>query len=663
MIDIFDEIKARVSMPEVVKYYGFTPNSSGKILCPFHSEKTPSCKINEQSFKCFGCDIGGDIFDFVEKMENCNRSESLKIVKERFNCNIDNNYKPVAIPEKKEKPEINQSEFIKNAAQNIENTTYYRGISLETLKRFKVGYCAQWHNSPNAPTSPRLIIPTSKYSYVARDTRDNLTEMQKRYAKQKVGKIRPLIAIRNELEPIFIVEGEIDALSVYDAGGNAIGLGGTSGINKLPLWLKKNNIKSTLILALDNDNAGKKATQSLKLHLDKENIAYIESNIYGNCKDANEALNTNRTDFELAIKSAVSDAARLSKKEQNKSVICLADIEASEVEWLWKPYIPKGKITLLSADPGTGKTFFCLYLASVISKGGNFFNEPFAMHRQAGKVIYQTAEDGISDTILPRLKPMQPNLNNILIINETKKQLSFEDKIIEETMQKYNPDLMIFDPLQAYLGAKVDMHRANEVRPILSKIEKLAEKYSCAVILIMHLSKQSQSSALYRGLGSMDIPAIARSMLVMGKHPEDANKRVICHEKSSLAMSGKSIAFSINMNSSGIIYEGECDYTANEILNASPRTRKKPSVKLDDAASALNELIGENGCCTREQAETLRTSLGFSSSTLRNARELLGLKTVKIGFGNNLKSYWYAPEDYENKTEEEIKEVIKEICQ
>ena len=115
---------------------------------------------------------------------------------------------------------------------------------------------------------------------------------------------------------------------------------------------------------------------------------------------------------------------------------------------------------------------------------------------------------------------------------------------------------MIFDPLQAYLGADVDMHRANEVRPVLARIGQLAEKYKCAVIFIMHNSKMGQNQALYRALGSIDILAIARSMLIIGKNPDNQKQKVLCHEKSSLASHGRSILFQISPEYGGLVFDG-----------------------------------------------------------------------------------------------------------
>lgn len=329
------------------------------------------------------------------------------------------------------------------------------------------------------------------------------------------------------------------------------------------------------------------------------------------------------------------------KKVSSCKLITLDSVQAKKSDWLWYPYIPLGKITLLSADPGTGKTFFCLYLAAKTSTGGVFFGD--TTERPPANVLYQTAEDGIEDTIKPRLIPMNPDFSRIGLIDEREQGLNLSDSRIENTMQEFKPKLMIFDPLQAYLGAEVDMHRANEVRPILAQISRLAEEYKCAIILVMHMSKMSQSKALYRGLGSIDIPAVARSMLIMGKHPENADRRILCHEKSSLAMHGDSIEFSISPENGGVVFHGFSSFTADDILNVKKGERDKPSVTLNEAVAVLGEFMGDEQAAKLDEIKELQKKYGFSQPTLYRAKDELGLKTAQIGFYPKT-TWWLAPD-------------------
>lgn len=322
---------------------------------------------------------------------------------------------------------------------------------------------------------------------------------------------------------------------------------------------------------------------------------------------------------------------------ESSPFICLSDVETAKTDWLWYPYIPLGKITLMTADPGTGKTFMALYLAAQTSRGAPFYGTNDAW-REPANVVYQTAEDGIADTIKPRLEPMKPRFENIFVFDESKKSLSLSDENIERIMQELHPRLMVFDPLQAYLGADVDMHRANEVRPVLGHIGHLAEKYNCAVIFIMHHSKATQNAALHRALGSMDIPAVARSMLILAKNPEGG--KLMCHEKSSLAKHGQSICFDIAPHSGGIIFSGFSELKADDVLNLRPEPKKKPAPKRDELCEKILEMFGEEKEIEVPTRQELCERLGCSGATLKRAKAELGIKTIRKGYSDKAVHYW-----------------------
>lgn len=317
----------------------------------------------------------------------------------------------------------------------------------------------------------------------------------------------------------------------------------------------------------------------------------------------------------------------------------LKNVKTSAVSWLWYPYIPKGKITLVTADPGTGKTFFALYLAACVSSGRAFFGEPEDVYKPPAKVIYQTAEDGYSDTIKPRLEPMCPDFDNIIHIDEDERSLTLSDEVIEQAFEEVRPALFILDPIQAYLGAGVDMHRANEVRPILARIARLAEKYNCAVVFIMHHNKNAKGQALYRALGSIDVPAVARSMLIIANNPENKAQKIICHEKSSLEEHGKSMLFRID-RTKGIVFDGYSDKKADDVLccRSSGRQDTRELVK-----SELLSLMSRNGTAKLSDVEKLKDLHGFSDSTLKRAKAELLIKSVTVGFGEKV-TYWLLPE-------------------
>ncbi|MDY5460217.1 MAG: AAA family ATPase, partial [Agathobacter sp.] len=173
----------------------------------------------------------------------------------------------------------------------------------------------------------------------------------------------------------------------------------------------------------------------------------------------------------------------------NLKIINMADVETKKVEFLWYPYIPYGKLTIIQGDPGEGKTTAVLQIAALLTKGEKLPEDD--QEREPVNVIYQTAEDGLADTVKPRLEAAGADCSKVLVIDESEQGLSMSDLRIEEAIKQTGAKLVILDPIQAYLGSGVDMHRANEIRLVMKHLGDIAEKYNCAIILIGHMNKAS----------------------------------------------------------------------------------------------------------------------------------------------------------------------------
>ena len=298
------------------------------------------------------------------------------------------------------------------------------------------------------------------------------------------------------------------------------------------------------------------------------------------------------------------------------------------MQWLWHPYIPFGKLTIIQGDPGEGKTTLALRLAAACSTGnplpGMESMEPF-------NVIYQSAEDGMGDTIKPRLMEAGADLDRVLSIVEDKKQLSLLDERIEKAIWEHNARLMILDPIQGYIGSRVDINRANEIRSVLKSVSSVAERTGCAIVLIGHLNKASGSSSAYRGLGSIDFRAAARSVLLIGRLKNDPNVRVIVHDKSSLAPEGKSLAFGLGDEEGFRWLDGYDGITAEELLCGFTTETK---------TAAAEELIRSMLAGGREimAEEVFRTAdgKGISRRTVNEAKKAIpDFVTRKNG------KYWF----------------------
>lgn len=312
------------------------------------------------------------------------------------------------------------------------------------------------------------------------------------------------------------------------------------------------------------------------------------------------------------------------KQNVELKLIHMEDVVSKEVEWLWYPYIPYGKITIIEGDPGEGKTTLVLKLAAALSRGLPLPCDDDKEYEPI-HIIYQTAEDGIEDTIKPRLEKAGADCSMIRVIDETDKELLMTDDRLEQAIIETGARLIILDPIQAYIGATVDMHRANEIRPVLKHLGIIAEKHNCAIILIGHMNKASGSKSTYRGLGSIDIQATARSVLLVARLRDKPNIRIMAHDKSSLAPAGDAIGFEMTEDS-GMVCIGPYDITIDELLSGNEGRGKK---KLDIAENFIKEYFGPNKIIPSNEIMMEAAKRSIKRNTLLSAKKKLGITSDK----------------------------------
>ncbi len=305
------------------------------------------------------------------------------------------------------------------------------------------------------------------------------------------------------------------------------------------------------------------------------------------------------------------------------------DITERSVNWLWYPYIPLGKITIMQGNSGIGKTMLALNIAAALSNGKPLPGD--TQPREPICIIYNTAEDGLGDTIKPRLRAAGADLTRINNINEHVNPITMTDERLERSVCELGAKLLILDPIQAYLGAKIDMNKANEVRPIFARLGHVAEENECSIVLIGHQGKNQMYSELQSLLGSTDQVAAARSVLTVTKHPNNKTLSLINHTKSSLSAKGKSLTFSIDEN--GKIVWG--DFVDN--LNNGDDSEEK-TTKRDLAKDFLREFLA-NGAVSSNDIFSAGKENGISKKTLERAKEELGI----IAFPEGGKWNWKFP--------------------
>ena len=315
-------------------------------------------------------------------------------------------------------------------------------------------------------------------------------------------------------------------------------------------------------------------------------------------------------------------------------IISMDEVPVEEVEWLWYPYIPFGKLTIIHGDGGEGKTTLILQLAALLSRGEKLPCD--STEREPIKVIYQTAEDGLGDTIKPRLLAGNADCSQIKVIDESEATLTMLDERIEKAIVETGARALILDPVQAYIGAKVDMNRANEVRTILSQLGQIAGQYRCAIILVGHLNKAQGNKSNYRGLGSIDFQATARSVLIVGRLKDNPQIRVMVQDKSSLAPEGEPIAFELGKEN-GFRWLGHYDISVDDLLSGIPKEKKS-----EQAENLILEYLSKGKYPQKELVKKAQT-IGISKRVLDEAKKALNVRSLKEGS----QWYWELPEKTE----------------
>lgn len=387
----------------------------------------------------------------------------------------------------------------------------------------------------------------------------------------------------------YVFEAPIDLLShiaLYPVGWedhSYLSLGGVSP-KALEHFLSERKDIESIFVATDNDEAGNNAAEKLAELIPREISVY---RFLPNAKDWNEELINERNG--LPTDDYVTIGIR-KPKNPTKSVpmICMNDVEQTEVDWLWYPYIPFGKLTIVQGNPGEGKTFFAMQLAAACTNQKFLPDmEPF----EPFNMIFQTAEDGLGDTVKPRLVSSGADLQRVLVIDDSDNPLSLADDRIEKAIRENNVKLMVIDPLQAFLGASVDMNRANEVRPIFRKLADIAQSTGCAIVMIVH-------------------------------------------EKSSLAPPGQALVFSLG-DQKGFRWIGAYDISAEDLLAGGEGT--KAELKQEQAVKLIYELLSDGREVSVAELNKEAIERGISERTVRMVRNSMKDKLESVRRG---KDWW-----------------------
>jgi len=325
-----------------------------------------------------------------------------------------------------------------------------------------------------------------------------------------------------------------------------------------------------------------------------------------------------------------------------------SNIAQEPISWLWEPFIPLGGFTLIEGEEGLGKTFLICALATALSTGANLPLQNGETDKAAPEpknVLIYTAEDSLSQQIVPRLRAMNADLSRIYLCDDifSLDERGFAD--FEYDIAQKKPDLTILDPLFSYTEGNINTEEIT--RPIARQIKKIAEKLSTAIVGIRHIGKSKGfGEARAAGMGSIAWRAASRSVLLIGKDPDDERRKALVQTKNNLGpVSEKAIGFEIRRGGDPpFLWTGESKLTAARILSSSktPEERDEQS----DATAFLREALS-SGERFASDVKTEANALGFTEQNLRTARNKLGLRLGngirKEGFGKRAKVFWSLP--------------------
>lgn len=340
-------------------------------------------------------------------------------------------------------------------------------------------------------------------------------------------------------------------------------------------------------------------------------------------------------------------------------LIRLDEVNREEVQWLWKDRIPMGKLTIMEGDPGTGKSWCSQAIASAVTRGLPLPGDA-SVHDPAN-ALFLTAEDGIGDTIRPRMEDMGADLPRVIILKSVRdregkeRHFSLTDDLaaVEEALVLSKCKLVIIDPLNAYLGGEIDTNRDAAIRAVLTPLTQLAEKYGVALLCIRHLTKSPKDKAIYRGQGSIGFTAAARVVHLVGKHPEQEAQRVIACTKNNLAAPPPAYAYEIVQGQ--FVWRGEVTVTANELL--APEEGGEEQTALEEAKDFLQSALSGKERRAEEITKEARAA-GIAERTLKRAKRTLDVKTRRDGFGSEGFWIWALPDN----TKEAKKPTVEQLA-
>ncbi|HVT16581.1 MAG TPA: AAA family ATPase [Thermoanaerobaculia bacterium] len=455
-----------------------------------------------------------------------------------------------------------------------------------------------------------------------------------------------LAAVRTG-ERIWVVEGEKDADALA-----ALGFAATTNPGGAGKWRAEYGAAlrgARVVVVPDNDAAGREHAAAVARGLEAVGceVRVVELGGLAAKGDVSDWLDRERragkADESLAGElEALAGAAPVREVGRRPAETAalrsrqMSKVKIEKVSFLWRPYLPLGKVTLLEGDPGQGKSWVTAAIAASGSLGRGLPGaEPFEPFRS----LIFTAEDGLGDTLARRLEALGAD-RDLVFAHDESVSLDTTEGLAElvREIEGRRPLLVIIDPVVAYLSGRTDIYRANEVRSVLAPLAKIAERYGCAILAVRHVNKAKGGRAIYAGQGSIDFTAAARSVLLAGSAAGDPQEHALLHIKSNLAASGR--AYGYRIEEERFFWTGESRLTAGDLL--APEVASEELTADGEARAFLRDLLAEGPVPARRVVAAAKAA-GITERTLRRAKDREGIAVTKQGFGASGQWLWSIP--------------------
>jgi hypothetical protein len=587
---------------DLVKFLDAKPSSGGWIAkCPAHDDKNPSLSFTERDGKLlFHCHAGCPQNTVLEKIREITDRTSISQSRQIHQY---------------EKIWAESLPLTEGPFPCLDKYIEHRGLSavLPDSLRFNPSLYfsnAEKHECLVALVQRKEFYPVGIHRIYLKDGK----KAAGKESKKSLGNVSGNAVYLSHPDKILAVtEGIETGLAIYQSTGIPTACTLTCG--SMSKYDPPSSIETVHVFA-DNDIslAGQNAARSLADRLILQGITvYLHIPEVEN-SDFLDVLSVSGAAY---FHKLIANARPL-EKPIHPSMVRLSNVVSEKVEFLFEPYLPKGKLTIFCGNGGVGKSTVSLKIAALVSNGEDFDGKKT---RDPQTVLIFNAEDGIADTIKPRLEANGADSTKIFAYTE----FMFLDEsgleVFKSIVTQLKPGLIIVDPIQSFFDGSKDMNRSNHIRAVLSPLIKIAQDFDVAILIIAHMNKDSGKNPLHRINGSVDIGAAVRSVLSVEKIPDDPDSQVIFHTKSNLAKKGVPIGYRIK---DGVIewFDGS-QYSSEDFFGDERSNREKFSA-VEEASEFLSSIL-RNGPLSFKTILQEATVLEISAAALKRSKKTLGI--------------------------------------